>query len=208
LFESILIGAGFAFAAAVQPGPFQAFLLARTVEHGWKRTLPAAFAPLLSDIPIVLLVLLLLTNLSDGILLVLKLAGALLLLYLGVNAFRRAGSFDTGQTSAAARPPRTFIEAVLVNLLNPNPYLSWALVLGPALLEAWNEAPRNGLALLLAFYLTLVVSLALVILLFGAARMLGSRGRRILLQASALILAAVGLYQLATGLLAYFGVRV
>ena len=41
-----------AFAAAIQPGPLQAFLLARVAAAGWKRTLPAVLAPLLSDIPI------------------------------------------------------------------------------------------------------------------------------------------------------------
>ena len=44
MFELMLIGGGFAFAAAVQPGPLQAFLLARVAADGWKRTLPAALA--------------------------------------------------------------------------------------------------------------------------------------------------------------------
>jgi len=53
----ILLGAGFAFAAAIQPGPLQAFLVSRVLRHGWKRTLPAALSPLLSDGPIALLTL-------------------------------------------------------------------------------------------------------------------------------------------------------
>jgi len=48
--EYIIIAAGFAFAAAAQPGPLQAFLLSRVVSAGWKQTLPAAFAPLISDV--------------------------------------------------------------------------------------------------------------------------------------------------------------
>lgn len=54
----LMLGGGLAFAAVLQPGPLQAFLLSRTIAHGWKRTLPAALSPVLSDLPIALLVLL------------------------------------------------------------------------------------------------------------------------------------------------------
>ena len=57
---------GFAFAAALQPGPLQAYLLASVAQRGWKRTLPAALSPLLSDGPIILVVLLVLTRLPDS----------------------------------------------------------------------------------------------------------------------------------------------
>jgi len=56
----LLLGAGLAFAAVVQPGPLQAFLLARAAAHGWRRTLPAALSPVVSDGPIALLVILVL----------------------------------------------------------------------------------------------------------------------------------------------------
>jgi threonine/homoserine/homoserine lactone efflux protein len=51
-----LIGATYAFAAAVQPGPFQTYLIASTMTRGWRRTAPAVLAPLLSDIPIIAIV--------------------------------------------------------------------------------------------------------------------------------------------------------
>ena len=63
LLRDLLIGAGFAFGAAVQPGPLQAFLLSRVATAGWRRALPACFSPLLSDIPIALLALLVLGRL-------------------------------------------------------------------------------------------------------------------------------------------------
>ena len=60
VFQLVLLGSGFAAAAAIQPGPLQAFLLSRVLRDGWRRTLPAAFAPVLSDGPIALLMLFLL----------------------------------------------------------------------------------------------------------------------------------------------------
>ena len=204
MLEHILIGVGFAFAAAVQPGPFQAFLLARTVENGWKRTLPAAFAPLLSDIPIILLVLFVLNNLSENILLGLQIAGGLLLIYLGIDAYRRSQKPVEEKQDDKTGKPRTLFEAALINLLNPNPYLSWALVLGPAFMEAWRQKPSYGASLIIAFYAVMVGSLLLLIILFGTTTLLGPRGRRILVLASAVIMAAVGLYQLGTSLYTLF----
>jgi threonine/homoserine/homoserine lactone efflux protein len=51
----ILQGIGYGFAAAAQPGPFQTYLISQTLIKGWKPTLPAAFAPFLSDGPIIAL---------------------------------------------------------------------------------------------------------------------------------------------------------
>jgi hypothetical protein len=52
MLESLIIGSSFAFTAAIQPGPLQAFFLSSVAKRGWLRTLPASLAPLLSDGPI------------------------------------------------------------------------------------------------------------------------------------------------------------
>ena len=84
----LVIGMTFAFAAAVQPGPFQAFLLSQALTRGWRRTLPAAFAPLLSDGPIILLVLLVLTHVPAWLVTVLQGLGGIFLLYLALGAWK------------------------------------------------------------------------------------------------------------------------
>ena len=71
----LLLGVTFAFAAAVQPGPLQAYIVSRTLSHGWRRALPAAFSPLLSDGPIIVLALLALSRLPAGFERGLRLAG-------------------------------------------------------------------------------------------------------------------------------------
>ena len=65
MLKYILIGGALAFTASIQPGPLQAYLFSRVTAIGWRRTLPAAFAPLLSDGPIALLALLVLGQLSE-----------------------------------------------------------------------------------------------------------------------------------------------
>ena len=197
MLENLLIGAGFAFAAAIQPGPLQAFLISRVTATGWRRTLPACLSPLLSDPPIALLVLLVLGQLPAIVQHLLRASGGGLLLYFAWAAFRewRHPSATDSHRSA----PQTLLEAVLVNVLNPNPYLGWALVLGPAVLAAWHEQPSNALALVGAFYGTMVAMLALFILLVGTVRFLGPRGQRALVAASACALAGLGTYLLVTG---------
>ncbi len=192
----LLIGGGFAFAAAAQPGPLQAFLLSRVAAVGWRRTLPAALAPLISDGPIALLALLVLSRVQGPVELVLKTAGGIVLLWFAYASFRQwrlAGEADRQPASSA---PRTLFEAVIVNLLNPGPYLGWSLVLGPLAIEAWRQAPAQAITLVAAFYLTIVICLALFIMLLGTTAFLGPRGRRSLLLAAAVALAALGAYQI------------
>jgi len=37
-----IMGVVYAFAAAVQPGPFQAYLISQSLSHGWRRTILAS----------------------------------------------------------------------------------------------------------------------------------------------------------------------
>jgi threonine/homoserine/homoserine lactone efflux protein len=196
--QYLLLGGGYAFAAAIQPGPLQAFLVSRVTATGWRRTLPASLAPLISDGPIALVAILALSRLPPWFQHALRAAGGILLVSLAWTAFRqwRDPSDPTSDRSA----PRTALEAALVNLLNPNPYLGWALVLGPSFVAAWNEHPGYGLALVVAFYGTMVVSLSAFILMVGTTRFLGPRRQRALVALSAALLAGLGIYLLLSSL--------
>ncbi len=189
--------------AAAQPGPFQAFLLSLIARHGWRRTLPAAFAPLISDGPVLALVLLVLTRLSPSLLAVIQLAGGLFLLYLAWGAwraFRRVASMDVVAADEKAATWGNILKAALMNLLNPSPYIFWATVAGPILIEAWREAPATGVAFLLSFYVALIGGLMLFIVVFGGASKLDARVNRALAALSAVGLLAFGVYQLAVGI--------
>jgi threonine/homoserine/homoserine lactone efflux protein len=195
----VLLGAAYAFAAAVQPGPFQTYLISSTLTHGLRRTLPAVLAPLLSDIPIISLVLVVLTSVPPSAVTVLRLAGGVFLVYLAASAFATFRTYHAPEVLRPARASQTLVKAVVVNLLNPNPYLSWSLVLGPLLLQAWRAAPAHGVALVVAFYVTMIASTAVILVPFAGARALGPRIARALVGVSALALAAFAVYQLWAG---------
>lgn len=192
---ALLLGGGFAFAAAVQPGPLQAFLLSRALATGWRRTLPAILAPILSDAPIAVIMLLLLRNLPVAGQLALRGAGGLLLLWLAWRILK-AWRTPADAPQEAPKPLRTLGEGVLINFLNPNPWLGWALVLGPAFLTAWRVAPIHAFALVGAFYGILTATLAGLVLLASLAGRLGPRLQRGFTLSSGLLLAALGLFQL------------
>ena len=50
-------GIVFGLYAALLPGPFQAFMLSKSLQNGWRHALPLALVPLLTDLPVMLLML-------------------------------------------------------------------------------------------------------------------------------------------------------
>ena len=199
----LIFGITYAFAAAVQPGPFQTYIISQTLKKGWRSTLPAAFAPILSDGPIILIVLLLLSTVPDNFAYILRICGGLFLLYLGINAFISWRKFDTDKSISIDSSKQTLFNAALVNFLNPAPYLGWSLIMGPLFLEGWRVAPINGISLIVGFYLTMIITLAGIIILFAFARKLGPKVSKGLIGLSALALFAFGIYQLSLGIAHY-----
>ena len=200
----LLQGITLGFAAAVSPGPFQAYLISHTLSSGWRRTAPAAFAPLLSDGPIILLVLFTLSQMPAWLPQTLHVIGGFYLLYLAAGTLKTWRAAGENQGGENVRSDYGVMKAVFVNLLNPNPYLSWTLVMGPLLMKSWHEAPLNGIALLGAFYGTMIGGTLAILLLFAYARNLGPRVSHTLIGLSGLALGCLGLVQIWLGTFAHW----
>jgi threonine/homoserine/homoserine lactone efflux protein len=200
MLQYLIIGITYAFTAVVQPGPFQVFLLSQTLSKGWRRTLPAAFGPLISDLPVILLTLILLSTVPPHFISILQLAGGLFLLYLAFNAYKTWKAFNSPKPPSPYSNQQTLLSAVIVNLLNPNPYLGWSLVLGPLLLKGWHQNPSYGIVLLVSFYATLTIGMIITIFVFSAAGKFGSRLNRLLIGISVIALTGFGLYELWSGI--------
>ena len=195
----LTLGAAYGFAAGAQPGQLQAYLMTRAVATGWRSTVPAAFAPVVSDAPIIALVLLVLTRFPPLFVQALQVAGGAFLLYLSRSTAKACRS------AAAPRPAsvtQTLGRAVLLNLLNPNPYIAWSLVMGPLCLEAWRGAPSHAIAFVAAFYVVMVAVSVAIVLVFAMAGSLGTRVSRVCAGVSAVVLALFGLYQVWSGVAA------
>ena len=195
----ILLGIGYGFAAAVQPGPFQTYLVSQTLTKGWKRSLLIAFAPLVSDGPIIALCLFVLNQVPLWLQRFLYIAGGLFVLYLAFGAYTAWKNFDSNQLSAEEGNQKSILKGALMIMISPGPYIYWSLVTGPILLRGWRESPVFGLGFLAGFYATVILGLITIILLFGKARELGPKVNRALIGFSALTLLCFGLYQLWSG---------
>jgi threonine/homoserine/homoserine lactone efflux protein len=193
-------GIGYGLAAASQPGPFQTYIISQTLTRGWKRTLPAALAPLVSDGPIILVCLLVLSQVPVWLQRFLHIAGGLFILYLAYSTFKSWKNFAIQTPQPESMESQSVFKAALMNALNPNPYIYWTLVTGPILLKGWRETPVNGIGFLAGFYITMVGSVAGIILVFGLASRLGPKVNRTLLAISAIALFCFGLVQLWLGM--------
>jgi len=196
----ILQGIGFGFAAAAQPGPFQTYIISQSLVKGWKKTLPAALAPLISDGPIIVLCLFVLSQVPDWLQRFLYIAGGMFVLYLAYGAYKTWRTFNTNVPVNETGTGQSIWQAVMMNVLNPNPYIYWSLVTGPILIRGWRETPIHGVGFLAGFYITLISGLGAIILVFGVAREIGPKVNRALLAISAMALFCFGLYQLWLGL--------
>jgi threonine/homoserine/homoserine lactone efflux protein len=201
LWRGLILGG----AAAAQPGPFQAYLLSQTLKNGWRRSLLAAFAPLISDGPIVALVLLVLTQTPAWFLNILRILGGFFLLYLARGAFR---TFKTADVSLSADPEAVrqgLLKAALINALSPAPYIFWSTVAGPIVIQGWRQSVGLGLSFLIGFYATLIGGFISFVTLFATVGQLGPRVNRFLSLVSALALLLFGLSQLWLGAIALLG---
>jgi threonine/homoserine/homoserine lactone efflux protein len=197
----IIQGIGYGFTGAVQPGPFQTYLISQSLQRGWRKTLYAALAPLISDGPIIVLAIFLLTKLPVGWERVLYIVGGAFVLTLAWSAFRSWRDFDLASLVVdGSVAEQGMLKAALMNVLSPGPYLFWGLVTGPILLSAWRESALRAAGFLVGFYGTMVISLVALIVLFSTARRLGPRVTRAMVGISAVTLTCFGVYQLWQGI--------
>ena len=157
MFSYLLLGLSMGLSAGFSPGPLMTLVVTASLRSGLRGGLRVAMAPLLTDVPIILLSVLLLGRLPPGVLRWVGLVGGLVLIWLGVEGIRSARKAqlptDDGR---ASDPSRDLWRGAAVNALNPNPYLFWGTVGGPVLVSGWRLSPWHALAFLVPFYTLLV----------------------------------------------------
>jgi threonine/homoserine/homoserine lactone efflux protein len=95
----LIFGITYSFAASLQPGPFQTFIISQALNKGWRPAIPAAFAHLVSDAPIIIMVLLFLSNVSESLIHLLQIGGGLFLLFMAFNTFKTWLSYDVNESA-------------------------------------------------------------------------------------------------------------
>ncbi|SPD73722.1 putative Lysine exporter protein (LYSE/YGGA) [uncultured Desulfobacterium sp.] len=196
-----LKGATLAIYAAVMPGPFQAYLLSQSLKNGWRESLPLALTPILTDGPIIILVLFILTRIPQIILETLSVLGGLFILYLARAILLSLKQPFPVIGPSASTKAKGFGNAVILNILNPNPYIFWGVVSGPIFLAAWRQAPYLGVSFLIGFYGILILSLAALIVLFATIGGINTGVNRVVNIIACCALILFGAYQCLAGLI-------
>jgi threonine/homoserine/homoserine lactone efflux protein len=183
--------------AALMPGPLQFYLFGQTLQVGWRRTLPASLAPLFSDGPVVVLMLLVMAQMPAWLVSTMRLIGGLFILYLAW------GSYSANRAPAAGVPQgagvQSLARAVVMNLLNPNVYIFWATIGAPIVLEGWKRSIWSGWSFIIGMYGVLIPATAGLVVLFGTVGNLKPEIRRWVGMGLAALLAVIGVYQIVTG---------
>jgi len=195
LFAGIVLG----LSAGFSPGPLMTLVLSQTVRHGTREGVKVAMAPLLTDLPIILLSLLVLSRLAEyrTALGVLSLLGGLYILSLAYESLRA----ERLAVEAGDREPQSLRRGVLVNALNPHPYIFWLTVGGPVMLKAWNERPASAVLFMAGFSGCLVGSKVFLAVLAGRTRhLLNDRTYRALMRILGVLLVLFALLLLREGL--------
>ena len=197
--KSLLItGMVLGLSAGLSPGPMLTLVISQTLRHGIREGVKVALAPLLTDTPIVLACLLFLSVFSDmrPALGVISMFGGFYLFYLGLNSIR----FKTVDLQEDV-DPKSLKKGLMVNFLNPGPYMFWVSIGGPLVIKTSNTSLVAAAAFVIPFYVLLVGSKIVVAIVSGRSRnLLKSRHYTIILRILGLVLMGFGVMFLRDGL--------
>jgi len=164
LISGIILG----LSAGISPGPMLTLVISQTLRHGIREGIKVACAPLLTDVPIIFVCLLILSVFADmtramGIV---ALIGGIYLFYLGISSFRYKG--ENMETSKV--DPQSLKKGLMINFLNPSPYMFWTSIGGPLVLKASSNSLVSAVVFILPFYALLVGSKVAIAVISGKSR--------------------------------------
>ena len=164
LFIGIILG----LSAGFSPGPLLALVISETLQYGVRSGIKVALSPILTDLPIILITFLALSELAhlQPLLGLISLGGGVFLVLLARQNFRPVAALPADLQTR----PKSLSKGVLTNALSPHPYLFWFSVGAPTLNRAITGGWPGGVGFLLGFYSCLVGAKILLAILAGRSR--------------------------------------
>ena len=164
----LTVGTVLGLSAGFAPGPLLTLLISETLQHDIKSGVKVALAPIITDLPIIILTLFVLSKLSNfhNILGVISIAGGFFILFMGYESLCTKGL----ELSFREAEPKSLTKGVLANALNPHPYLFWFSVGAPTMTKAMSVNIIAPLTFIISFYTFLVGSKILLAILIGKSK--------------------------------------
>ncbi len=154
--------------AGLSPGPLLTLVLAQSVRHGTREGLKVAMVPFFTDVPVILVCILVLKRLSQfgPVLGAVSLVGTVFVLWLAWESFSVRGM----EVADPDADPKSLRRGALVNFLNPNVYVFWLTVGSPIILKAWAQTPLAAVGFLVCLLGCLVGCKMMLAVIVGRSR--------------------------------------
>jgi threonine/homoserine/homoserine lactone efflux protein len=164
----LVSGIVFGLSGGLTPGPLLTLVISETLKHGIREGIKISLAPLVTDLPIILVAVFLLSRLANihFILGLISICGAAFLVYLGFESI----SFRGAELSAVSVNPQSLKKGIVANFLNPSPYLFWLSIGAPMVIKAADVSLLAAIFFIAGFYILLVGSKVIVAVLLGRSR--------------------------------------
>lgn len=163
LIEHLALGAFLGLAAGTSPGPLLAVTISETLQYGKWEGIKVAISPLITDLPIVLSVLYVLSHLTsyDFIIGIIAFFGASYLIYSGIESLK----IKKDSIELNVKKEDALKKGVIVNFGNPHPYVFWFSIGGPIIFKSMNIHVSATILFILGFYSFLVGSKVIITLI-------------------------------------------
>lgn len=137
MLEYLSAGTLLGLASGFAPGPLLVLVVAETLRHDLRAGIKVAIAPLITDVPIIVISLLVLSRLAHfrTILGGISILGGLFILYLGYESIKTKGLEFNLPPSIS----NSFKKGVITNALNPHPYIFYVTVGAPIIFKALKQ---------------------------------------------------------------------
>lgn len=202
--SSIAAGIVFGLSAGFAPGPLLTLVIVQTLKHNTREGIKIAAVPLITDLPIILVSLLILSRLTQFnlILGLISFVGGLYVLFLSYKSFLSC----TANTEKSEDQPQSFKRGLIVNTLSSHPYLFWATVGSPFILKTTESNVLASLLFISCFCLMLIGSKIFLACIAGKSRaFIGGKSYSYIMRILAIMLAVFALL-LIKGSLVFWGI--
>ena len=164
----IIAGSLLGLTAGISPGPLLTLVITQTMKHNKTEGIKIAISPLITDLPIILITLLIFNRLSqsDTILAAISFAGGIFVAYLGIQSIKSKGLNLETQDSKS----ESLKKGIITNFLSPHPYLFWGAVGTPYIFKAYDINLLTVILFFTSFYVLLIGSKVTVAILVSRSK--------------------------------------
>lgn len=168
MIEFLSAGTLLGLAAGFSPGPLLVLVISETLRHNIKAGIKVSIAPLVTDVPIILISLLILNRLAGfrPVLGCISIFGGVFILYLGYESLKTRGM----ELNLSSVSSSSFRKGVITNALNPHPYIFYLTVGAPIIFKSLNQSFLSTVSFVGSFLLLLVGSKILLALVVERSR--------------------------------------